>query len=214
MTKIPRRLVYVPKIGFVPMAKVVIVSFLLIFGISINVLLKAAISPAEASQLQPRSHIHSVYLSPLAKKQRRIVEYIKSVRPNINNSVANRLADAIIQNSWKYGIPVEIELAVAKHESNFEQYALGSQGELGFFQIMTKPHVGRVFLLLREDEIPTKNIYDPYTNSTLAASILKECLRLRHNNMGRALACYNGTSRAGEYSKVVLAKAREIHELI
>jgi len=211
MTKIPRRLVYVPKIGFVPMIKVVIVSFLLIFGVSINVLLKAAIPPAEASQIQPS---RSLSFSPMAKRQQRIVHYIKSVRPNISNSVANRLADAIMENSWKYGIPIEIELAVAKHESNFEQYALGSQGELGFFQIMTKPHVGRVFLLLREDEISTKNIYDPYTNSTLAASILRECLRQKHHNMSRALACYNGTASSGEYSKIVLEKAKQIHALI
>jgi len=211
MTKIPKKLVYIPKIGFVPMIKVAVVSFLLIFGISINVLLKAAIPPAEATQIQPTI---TMDLSPMAKRQQRIVNYIKSVRPNIKDSVANRLADAVIQNSWKYGIPVEIELAVATRESKFEQYALGSQGELGFFQIMTKPHVGRVFMLLREDEIATKNIYDPFTNSTIAASILKECLRQKHNNMARALACYNGTSTAGKYSNFVLAKAKAIHELI
>jgi soluble lytic murein transglycosylase-like protein len=124
------------------------------------------------------------------------------------------LADAIIETHKRYGMPIEIQLALIKRESNFEKYELGQAGELGFYQIMTRPHAGRVFRMMETAEITTKNLYDPHTQAAIGGSIFKECMQKRKHNMGNALACYNGTQSAGDYSQTILATAKAIKQSI
>lgn len=215
MTSIPKKLVYVPKLGFVSMFKVVFTSCLLtalaIFAIQFA--MPSAIQQAHAMQEPQLAQDESV--DPLVLKQEKIVEYIKNTSyPGIKDETANKLADSVIQVYWKYGIPIEIQLAIATHESKFDQYALGKAGELGFFQILPRAHVKRILHMKETEEITTKNIYDAYTNAAIAANILNSCLQEKHHNMSKALACYNGADSSVKYAKEVLAVAKTIKPLI
>lgn len=215
MTSIPKKLVYVPKLGFVSMSKVVFTSCLLtaLAIFALQYAMPTAIQQAHAMQ-EPQLALDKS-IDPLVLKQEKIVEYIKNTSyPEIKDEVANRLADSIIQISWKYGIPIEIQLAIATHESKFDQYALGKAGELGFFQVLPKAHVARILSMMQNEEITTKNIYDSYTNAAIAANILNSCLQEKHHNMGKALACYNGADSSVKYAKDVLAVAKTIKPLI
>ena len=44
--------------------------------------------------------------------------------------------DLIASIATRYGVPVDIALAVAYHESRYNQSAVGSSGEIGVYQIM------------------------------------------------------------------------------
>lgn len=44
--------------------------------------------------------------------------------------------EIIADTAFRYGVPVEIALAVAKRESNFNQAARGTSGEWGIYQLM------------------------------------------------------------------------------
>lgn len=215
MTPIPKRLVYVPTLGFVSMFKVVFTSCLLtaLAIFAFQYAMPSAIQQAHAMQEPQLAQDKQV--DPLVLKQEKIVEYIKNTSyPEINNETANKLADSIIQVSWKYGIPIEIQLAIATHESKFDQYALGKAGELGFFQVLPKAHVDRILSMMQKDEITTKNIYDSYTNASIAANILNSCLQEKHHNMKKALACYNGADSSTQYANDVLALSTKIRKLI
>jgi soluble lytic murein transglycosylase-like protein len=220
MTWIPRKLTYISEFGFVPMSKVILVSFLLSLTILLSLVyivphaIKSAEAAQEPSALELSQMDHELYVDPLILKQQKIVAYIKDERPEIVNDVANKLADAVMQNSWKYNIPIEIQLAIARRESRFDQYALGKAGELGFFQILPRAHVDRVFRMLAADEISNKNIYDPYTNASLQANILHSCLERKKHNMAKSLACYNGADSSTQYAKETLALAAKIRKVI
>jgi len=207
MTVIPKHLVYVPNLGFIPKYKAIILSSLMTFAILFNGVILIESDKLEASTLAYKR-------PPLPIQQDKIVNYIKQIRPDIDNNIAIMLANAIVKNSHTYKIPVEVQLAIAKNESHFEQYALGSAGEIGFFQIMVSVHSKRVFYMLKSNEISNKNIYDPYTNATLGANILSSCLSKKKQNMGNALICYNGSSKAEEYSVRVLQSAKQIQAVI
>lgn len=216
MTKIPKKLMYVPKLGFISSAKVIFTSCLLtalaIFAMELA--LPAAIPQAHATQEQLQVRQENP-VDPLVAKQQKIAAYIKDVSyPAISNNTANQLADSIIQVYWKYNIPIEIQLALATHESKFDQYALGRDGELGFFQVLPKAHIARILHMMQTDEISTKNLYDPYTNSSVAANILNACLQEKHHIMKKALACYNGSDKSVQYASDVLAVAKKIKPLI
>lgn len=216
MTKIPKKLLYIPALGFISATKIMITSCLItaltIFAIELA--LPSAIPQAHAMQEQSQIEL-TVPVDPLVAKQKKIVAYIKDTSyPTISDDAANELADSIIQVSWKYGIPPEIQLAIATHESKFDQYALGKAGELGFFQVLPKAHVARIMHMMKTDEISTKNLYDPYTNAAIAANILNSCLQEKHHNMFKSLACYNGADSSVKYAKAVMTAAKTIKPLI
>lgn len=216
MTTIPRKLIYINHLGFVSMFKVVFTSCLLtmLAIFAIQYAMPQVIQQAHAIQ-EPQLAQDNKPVDPLVLKQEKIVEYIKNTSyPGISNETANKLADSILQVSWKYGIPVEIQLAIATHESKFDQYALGKAGELGFFQILPKAHVARILSMMQKDEIATKNIYDAYTNAAIAANILNSCLQEKKHNMLKSLACYNGAGSSTKYANEVMVLSKTIKPLI
>ncbi len=135
-----------------------------------------------------------------------IIDYIKSVNSNVSSKVAQNLSDAIIIQKRKYGIPIPLQLGLITVESRFDQYALSSAGALGFWQVVPSWHTDKVKVMLRNDEIVSKNLYDPLTNSTLGAKILSDCMKSNRHNIERSLLCYNGSQhdRRREYAKRVL----------
>lgn len=157
------------------------------------------VSPANART----NHVESL--------QDKMVHYMKSRNKDIPDIVAYKLANAIVTQKYKYNIPIEIQLAQATVESNFDQYALGKDGELGFFQVHPKWHADKVHTLLRSGDIKTKNIYDSQTNVAVAMSILHDCEKKHRSNIQRTLTCYNGAGASAiEYSKHVLVVEKEV----
>jgi len=147
-------------------------------------------------------------------KQEKMVKYMQTVNRDLDTKVAHKLADAMLIQSAKHGIPVEIQLSIVRRESRYDQFALGELGELGFFQLMVKPHTGKVFKMLKAKEISTRNLYDPYTQATVAMAVLNDCLSKKKRDMNKSLACYNGAIHPGEYSTAVLEKANAIKKLL
>lgn len=93
------------------------------------------------------------------------------------------IQDQIYQTALKYGIDPSIALSVAARESNFDQSARGSAGEIGIFQLKptTAQEVG----------------VNPYTvegNIEGGIAYLKKQFD-RFGNWWDALAAYNGGAR-------------------
>lgn len=146
--------------------------------------------------------------------QEKMVRYMQVVNHDLPLSVAVKLASAMLEQQAKHRIPVEIQMSIVRRESAYNQYALGEQGELGFFQIMLNKHTQKVFKMMKSKEITTQNIYDPHTQTTVAMTVLNDCLIKKHRDMNRALACYNGAMHPGAYSEAVLEKAKAIKRLL
>ncbi len=122
-----------------------------------------------------------------------IIDYIKSVNSNISTNIAENLSSAIIVQKRKYGIPIPLQLGLITVESRFDQYALSSSGALGFWQVMPSWHIDKVRTMMHNNEIVSRNLYDPLTNSSLGAKILSDCMKWNHHNLEKSLLCYNGS---------------------
>lgn len=148
------------------------------------------------------------------EKQEKMVKYMRTVNKDLDTKLANKLADAMLEQQASFGIPVEIQLSIVRRESRFDQYALGELGEMGFFQVMPNAHAKKVLAMMKAKQISTRNLYDPDTQATVAMTVLNNCLIKKKRDMSRALACYNGAMHPGEYSVAVLEKARAIKNLL
>lgn len=117
----------------------------------------------------------------------RVFTYIKKQNSKLNDSVAMELSTAIVYESNKHQIPVNLILGLIKTESHFKQYAMSGVGAMGFWQILPKHHIDKI---KKQDN---QNMYDPVPNSSVGAQILKTCLK-RHKTLDAGLGCYNGTA--------------------
>ncbi len=142
----------------------------------------------------------------------KIVRYELTVNPMLDDNVALELANALIQEKKRTGISISLMLAIATTESGFVQYALGTDGELGFFQIYTKKHAKKILRMFDKNQISSMNLYDPYTNATVGASLLQSCLAHYHGNKRHAVACYNGSYPTDKYTRKVLAAEQRIRK--
>jgi len=202
MTKILKRsqLVYLPKIGFVSRFKLIVSALLVVLAVA-------------ACAIPTSAHARPNTMSVGASLQDKMVAYMKRTNKSISNKVAYELANAMLLQHYKYNIPVEVMLGQSTIESRFDQFALGGQGELGFFQIHAKWHVDRVRGLMKAGVIKTKNIYDAQTNTAIAMSKLGECMRKHGGSVQKGLVCYNGAGGdADVYSKKVLAASKEVRK--
>jgi hypothetical protein len=88
------------------------------------------------------------------------------------------IRDLIAQEANSQGVPPAIALAVAQQESEFNQGAIGSQGEVGVFQLMPK------FFAQQGD------LSDVFTNVNLGVGYLAQLYR-KYGDWNTALAAYN-----------------------
>jgi soluble lytic murein transglycosylase-like protein len=204
MTKILKRsqLVYLPKIGFVSRLKLIVSALLVVLAVA------SCVAPTTA-------HARPNTMTVGNSLQDKMVAYMKRTNKSISNKVAYDLANAMLIQHYKYGIPVEVMLGQSTIESRFDQFAIGDQGELGFFQVHTKWHADRLRGLMKVGVIKTKNIYDPLTNTSVGMSKLGECMRKHGGSVQKGLMCYNGTGDgAVAYSKKVIAASKEVQKYI
>ncbi len=69
---------------------------------------------------------------------------------------------------------------------------------------MPNVHANTIRAMFKNNEIKTKNLYDPFTNSYVGANILTHCLNRFHGNQSKALLCYNGSLGDPDKEYVVL----------
>ncbi len=88
----------------------------------------------------------------------------------------------IAREAIKQNVSVDLALAVAKVESNYNPKAVGSHGEIGLFQIMPYHAIG-------------KRLNDLQTNIKVGVTILHQSL-IKCADMGQyAVICYNAGTR-------------------
>ena len=95
-------------------------------------------------------------------------------------------------------IEPELVLAVIEVESRFDEYAISVSGARGLMQVMP--------FWLDEISISDQNLFKIRTNLRMGCTILRYYIDMEPQNMGRALARYNGSLGKTVYpNKVVNA---------
>ena len=90
----------------------------------------------------------------------------------------------------------ELVLAVIEVESHFNQFAISVSGARGLMQVMP--------FWLDEIQLSDKNLFKIKTNIRMGCTILRFYLDKESNNLGPALARYNGSYGSTKYSKKVI----------
>ena len=111
----------------------------------------------------------------------------------------------IVEEAQRQGVPVELALAVAQHESGFNNIAVSKKNtdgsrDHGVFQLNDKYH-------------KLNNVYDPAENIRYGIGMLKNGLERNNGNVAKTLSDYNAgpnakgkNRRAGDsYAKKVMA---------
>ena len=98
----------------------------------------------------------------------------------------------------RVGIEPELVLAVIEVESHFDEYAISVSGARGLMQVMP--------FWLDEIGISDRNLFKIRTNLRMGCTILRYYIDMEPNDLGRALARYNGSLGKTVYpDKVVRA---------
>ncbi|HJO24396.1 MAG: lytic transglycosylase domain-containing protein [Myxococcota bacterium] len=125
-----------------------------------------------------------------------VVEYIEARAASLTREEVVRVAAAIRGEALRFGLTLELVLAVIEVESRFDAFAVSSVGALGLMQIL--PSTGEA--LAARLDIPwqgPRTLLDPVTNVTLGIAYLAE-LQARFGHWPTALAAYNrGPSAIG-----------------
>lgn len=90
----------------------------------------------------------------------------------------------------------ELVLAVVEVESRFDRFAISVSGARGLMQIMP--------FWLDEINLSDKNLFKIRTNLRMGCTILRYYLDMESNNLGPALARYNGSYGKTRYPEKVI----------
>jgi len=93
-------------------------------------------------------------------------------------------------------IEPELVLALIEVESHFNEFAISVSGARGLMQVMP--------FWLDEIGIPDKNLFKIRTNLRMGCTILRYYIDLEPDDLGRALARYNGSLGKTEYPNKVI----------
>jgi soluble lytic murein transglycosylase-like protein len=97
-------------------------------------------------------------------------------------------------------IEPELVLAVIEVESHFDEYAISVSGARGLMQVMP--------FWLDEIGISDKNLFKIRTNLRMGCTILRYYIDMEPDDLGRALARYNGSLGTTVYANKVIAALR------
>jgi len=98
-------------------------------------------------------------------------------------------------------IEPELVLAVIEVESRFDEYAISVSGARGLMQIMP--------FWLEEIGISDQNLFKMRTNLRMGCTILRYYMDMEPNDLGRALARYNGSLGRTVYPNKVIKALRK-----
>ena len=97
-------------------------------------------------------------------------------------------------------IEPELVLAVIEVESHFDEYAISVSGARGLMQVMP--------FWLEEIGISDKNLFKIRTNLRMGCTILRYYIDMEPDDLGRALARYNGSLGTTVYANKVITALR------
>jgi len=92
-------------------------------------------------------------------------------------------------------LPPELVLALIDVESNFDRFAISEAGAQGLMQVMP--------FWLKEIGHPKDNLFNQRTNLRMGCTILRYYMDMEKDNITRALARYNGSTRSYRYPQRV-----------
>lgn len=145
---------------------------------------------------EAKIHAEKIEAERLAKietdKESAIVKHINKVNKSLPYKDAYDLARSVIEDSKRLHIPIKVLLAIITVESHFDKNAVGSSGEISYFQVMPTIHEDKIEQLRRENIITSVNLHNTRTNTAVGAQILKSCFN-RYTQFDMKLACYNGS---------------------
>ncbi len=111
------------------------------------------------------------------------------------------LLKTIHYEARRVGLEPELVLAVIEVESNFDEFAISVAGARGLMQVMP--------FWLDEIGISDKNLFKVRTNLRMGCTILRYYVDMEPDDLGRALARYNGSLGRTVYpNKVIQALHR------
>lgn len=97
-------------------------------------------------------------------------------------------------------IEPELVLAVIEVESRFDEFAISVSGARGLMQVMP--------FWLEEIGISDKNLFKVRTNLRMGCTILRYYIDMEPDDLGRALARYNGSLGTTVYANKVITALR------
>jgi len=96
----------------------------------------------------------------------------------------------------RVGLQPELVLALIEVESDFDEFAISVSGARGLMQVMP--------FWLNEINLSDKNLFKIHTNLRMGCTILRYYMDMEPNNLGRALARYNGSLGSTVYPNKVI----------
>lgn len=133
--------------------------------------------------------------------------------------LSHNLQDHIFNLCEEYGIAPEIIVAMIERESNYDDGAVGDNGEsVGLMQIQEHNHYDRI------ERLGVTNLFDPFENVEVGIDFFAQCITRNGGNVEMALMSYNAGQKGAEtnyfskgiysnaYSQKVLEKAQILKE--
>ena len=126
----------------------------------------------------------------LLDMSRRLEKFVKDAGTRI------QLLKQIHYEATRVDIAPELVLAVIEVESRFDEFAISVSGARGLMQVMP--------FWLDEIGISDKNLFKIRTNLRMGCTILRYYMDMEPNDLGRALARYNGSLGKTVYPNKVI----------
>ncbi len=126
----------------------------------------------------------------------------KALRISQTSSLTQSTAEIIVKYSEKLNLPISLILAVIEHESNFDQFAVGSHQDRGYCQIIPKTEkwLAEKFGHILNIEYNPERIFDPEYNIGLGILYLHVLRKTQGENYHKILSSYNrGTHNLRKY---------------
>ena len=130
----------------------------------------------------------------LLDMSRRLEKFVKNPKTRI------QLLKQVHYEARRVGIEPELVLAVIEVESRFDEFAISVSGARGLMQVMP--------FWLNEIGISDQNLFKIRTNLRMGCTILRYYIDMEPDNLGRALARYNGSLGKTVYPNKVISALR------
>lgn len=127
----------------------------------------------------------------LLDMSQRLEKFVKSPHARIE------LLKRVHYEARRVGIEPELVLAVIEVESRFDEFAISVAGARGLMQVMP--------FWLNEIGISDQNLFKIRTNLRMGCTILRYYMDMEPDDLGRALARYNGSLGKTVYPNKVIS---------
>lgn len=124
-----------------------------------------------ATHLSPMQMDHDFYNAKASQQKIQIIRDIL-LGSGVKNDLCTEIAEAIVEESSKTDIPVEMYLAIMKKESSFRSNAVSSASAKGIMQI--QGGTWNAYVEKHNLSLSIKDIFVPKANIMVASVILKD----------------------------------------